>query len=225
MWLFYPMRFLYRFHFCLRSGNHILKHVHALWTACPGWARLSSCARTYKVKVDLHCPSLLLPASAHELDLYRACGAYTSFPNRMVPWMLFFNSQSQICRVEDEDTDNPVSGSSLRSRLGLGDRWHIRIWHAVSKILTSRFKQVKIFSGPVTFLWYSLCLTLGLQDILADQLSRDISNIHKELLKYLVLYMSCEIQNCLWHAITINERQRNWKTWMLFFTYIFFTSI
>lgn len=79
--------------------------------------------------------------------------------------------------------------------------------YAVSKIFTSRFKQVKVVSRLVTFLWYSLCLTLGLQDVLTYWLSRDISNTHKELLKYLVLHTSCKIHNCLCHAIAINE----WK--------------
>lgn len=125
----------------------------------------------------------------------------------IVLWMLFFNSQNQISWVEDEDTNNSVSGSSLKSHLGSGDRWHVGMWYAVSKILTSTFKQVMIFSGPVTFLWYSLCLTSGLQDILADQLRRDNSNNYKEHLKYLVLQMSCKRQNSLWHALTVNERQ------------------
>lgn len=64
--------------------------------------------------------------------------------------------------------------------------------YAVSKILTSRFKEGKIFPGPVTFLWYFLHSTLGLQDSLAGRLSKDISNNHKELLKYVVFQMSCK---------------------------------
>lgn len=114
----------------------------------------------------------------------------------IVLWMLFFNCQSQVSWVEDEDTDNSVSSRHLWSHLQLGDRCHARIEYEVLRILTRRLKQVKIFSGPVIFLWYSLCLTLGLQDILADQLSREISNNHKELLKYFVFQMSCKTQVC-----------------------------
>lgn len=121
--------------------------ARAFWRACPFWARLSSCARIWIFEVGLHCPFILPDSHAGSLwDLQ--CLHQLSELQAAIHWMLFLNSPTELRRVEEEDTDSHVGGSHLGSYLGLGDRLH-----AVSRICTSRFKQVKTLSGQMTFLW------------------------------------------------------------------------
>lgn len=179
MWFFYPMHFVYMFHFCLRSGNQFLKCAGPVLVPCEQPALAGQGCPRASGRGELRWPSLPFCSSSCLCSWARSlqglrCLQQLSALQAIVLWMLFFNSQSQVCWVKDEDTDNPVSGSH-----------RVRMQYAVSRILTSRIKQVRKFPGPVTFLRYSLCLTLGLQDILADRLSRDISNNHKELLNIL----------------------------------------
>lgn len=54
--------------------------------------------------------------------------------------MLFFISQSHICGVKDEDMDNLVSGSHLRSQLKLGDKMTCQ---NVVDSFKNTYKQIK----------------------------------------------------------------------------------
>lgn len=141
--------FLYGFHFCFCLANQFLKHAGSVLMPFEESALSGQgCPHVPGYEYLRWAFTVLLFFLTHMLDLYGICSAYTSFLNCRLQFTGCSFSIAQLRRVEEECTDSHVGGSHLGSYLGLGDRWH-----AVSRICTSRYNQVKTLSGQMTFLW------------------------------------------------------------------------